>query len=300
MVGVFLFNPNMAAQETNLQSLQRDFITDLRTKSRSSATILAYNKDIEQLVTHTIQSGKTQIKEVVPADIEAFRNSLADTSYTAKSISRKLNAIKAFFRWAVAKKILENDPAAPVAHPKYDNPPPRILTRMEYRALRDAARGDKRIAAIIELMLQTGVRIGEVASLKLTDIHGENILIRAYASQPERTVPLNSSAREALDEYLKDRGDNKSDHVFITKNSRPLLVRNIRSSIDRYFREAGIENAKVNDLRSTFIAHQLKSGVDVVTVSKIAGHKRLSTTERYLEFVERKNGPGRSTKLEEL
>ena len=290
----------MAVQETNLQSLQREFIADLRTKSRSSATILAYNKDIEQLVTHLIQAGKTQIQEVVPSDIEGFRNSLADKSYTAKSISRKLNAIKALFRWLVAKKVLENDSAAPVAHPKYDNPPPRILTRMEYRALRDAARSDKRIAAIIELMLQTGLRIGEVANLKISDINGENILIRAYASQPKRAVPLNGSAKGALDEYLKERGEVKSDHVFVTKNARPLLVRNIRSSIDRYFREAGIENAKVNDLRSTFIAHQLKSGVDVVTVSKIAGHKRLSTTERYLEFIDRKNGSGRGTKLEEL
>lgn len=290
----------MATQDTNLQSLQTGFIADLQTKSKSSATILAYNKDIEQLVSFLAQNGKTNVTDVTSADIEAFRTSLSDKSYTAKSISRKLNAIKALFRWVVAKKILKNDPAAPVAHPKYDNPPPRILTRMEYRALRDAARTDKRIAAIIELMLQTGVRIGEVANLKLSDVNNDSIFIHAYASQPERTIPLNSPAKDAFNDYLKERGEVKSDHVFVTKNSRPLLVRNIRSSIDRYFREAGIENAKVNDLRSTFIAHQLKSGVDVVTVSKIAGHKRLSTTERYLEFVERKNGPGRSTKLEEL
>ncbi|MEK7521558.1 MAG: tyrosine-type recombinase/integrase [Patescibacteria group bacterium] len=290
----------MAAQETTLQSLQREFIADLRTKSRSSATILAYNKDIEQLVAYLASTEKTESNQVTSSDIEAFRNSLSEKAYTAKSISRKLNAIKAFFRWIVGKKILENDPAAPVAHPKYDNPPPRILTRMEYRALRDAARGDKRIAAIIELMLQTGVRIGEVAAFQLSDINSDSIHIRAYASQSERTVPINKPAKDALNDYLSDRGEVKNDHVFITKNQRPLLVRNIRSSIDRYFKEAGIENAKVNDLRSTFIAHQLKGGVDVVTVSKIAGHKRLSTTERYLEFIERKNGPGRSTKLEEL
>ena len=290
----------MAAQDTNLQSLQNSFITDLKTKSRSSATILAYNKDIEQLVTFLAQNSKTEVAEVQVVDIEAFRNSLSDKSYTAKSISRKLNAIKAFFRWIVGKKILENDPAAPVAHPRYDNPPPRILTRMEYRALRDAAKGDKRIAAIIELMLQVGVRIGEVAALELADVNGENLHVRSYASQPERTIPLNTPAKEAFNDYLQERGDVKSGHVFVTKNARPLLVRNIRSSIDRYFREAGIENAKVNDLRSTFIAHQLKNGVDVVTVSKVAGHKRLSTTERYLEFIDRKNGSGRSTKLEDL
>src|SRR3989338_2198663 len=288
-----------ATNQTNLQSLQREFIEDLKTKSRSSATILAYNKDIEQLITALIGDEKTSAPEVAPKDIEKFRDSLSEKGYTAKSISRKLNAIKAFFRWIVVKKILENDPAAPVAHPRYDNPPPRILSRLEYRALRDAARGDKRIASIIELMLQTGVRIGEVANLRIEDIKEDSLFIKAYASQPQREVPLNPPAKTALNEYLTERGEGKNDHVFITKNARPLLVRNIRSSIDRYFREAGIENAKVNDLRSTFIAQQLKSGVDVVTISKIAGHKRLSTTERYLEFVEKK-GVNRGTKLEEL
>lgn len=293
----------MAANETttnSLPSLHREFITDLQSKSRSSATILAYNKDIEQLISFFAQANKLVPTDIASADIEAFRNSLAEKSYTAKSISRKLNAIKAFFRWIVAKNILATDPAAPVAHPRYDNPPPRILSRMEYRALRDAARADKRIAAIIELMLQTGIRIGEIANLHVEDVKPDSIFIRSYASQPAREVPLNPPAKEALTDYLTERGTGKNDHVFVTKNNRPLLVRNIRSSIDRYFREAGIENAKVNDLRSTFIAQQLKAGVDVVTISKIAGHKRLSTTERYLEFIEKKNGTNRGTKLEEL
>lgn len=282
-----------------LTDLQKDFITDLKKQGRSSSTILAYNKDLEQLTAFLVQNGKADPKEVRPSDIEAFRNSLRGKDYTDKSISRKLNAIKTFFRWLVGNKILETDPAAPVAHPKYQNPPPRILTRMEYRALRDAAREDGRIAAIIELMLQTGVRIGEVANLRLEDVKDDRMTVRAYESQPEREVPLNGPAKQALSAYLNIRPQAKVDHIFVTKTGRPLLVRNIRSSIDRYFKEAGIEDAKVNDLRNTFIAHQLKTGVDVVTVSRVVGHKRLSTTERYLEFVERKES-GRGNRLEEL
>lgn len=282
-----------------LTDLQKDFITDLKKQGRSSSTILAYNKDLEQLAAFLVQNGKADPKEVRPSDIEAFRNSLRGKDYTDKSISRKLNAIKTFFRWLVGNKILEQDPAAPVAHPKYQNPPPRILTRMEYRALRDAAREDGRIAAIIELMLQTGVRIGEVANLRLEDVKDDRMTVRAYESQPEREVPLNAPARQALSVYLNIRPQAKVNHVFVTKTGRPLLVRNIRSSIDRYFKEVGIEDAKVNDLRNTFIAHQLKTGVDVVTVSRVVGHKRLSTTERYLEFVERKES-GKGNRLEEL
>lgn len=288
----------MAVNRT-LPDLKQDFTHNLENAGRASATILAYRKDLEQLIEYLETQGKSTIDVIRPADIEAFRDSLRSQNYTDKSVSRKLNAVKTFFGWLVTQKLLENDPAAPVAHPRYENPPPRILTRMEYRALRDAARGDLRISAVIELMLQTGVRIGEVANLRLDDAQGDKIIIRAYESQPEREIPLNEPAKQALHQYLAIRPKAQTSHVFVTKTGRPLLVRNIRSAIDRYFKEAGIEDAKVNDLRNTFIAHQLRSGVDIVTVSKIAGHRRLSTTEHYLQFIEKRENR-RGAKLDQL
>lgn len=288
----------MATTKT-LPDLKQDFTRSLENIGRASATILAYKKDLEQLIEYLGKQSKNTVETVRPTDIEAFRDSLRSQNYTDKSVSRKLNAVKTFFGWLVSQKILENDPAASVAHPRYENPPPRILTRMEYRALRDASRGDLRISAIIELMLQTGIRIGEVANLRLEDAQGDKVAVRAYESQPEREIPLNEPAKQALHQYLAIRPKSQTLHVFVTKTGRPLLVRNIRSAIDRYFKEGGIEDAKVNDLRNTFIAHQLKSGVDIVTVSKIAGHRRLSTTEHYLQFVERREGR-RGAKLDEL
>lgn len=296
---LFFDNIGLVITSKTLPDLKLDFVRNLENTGRASATILAYRKDLEQLIEYLEKQGKNTIELIRTVDIEAFRDSLRSQNYTDKSVSRKLNAVKTFFGWLVSQKILENDPAAPVAHPRYENPPPRILTRMEYRALRDAARGDLRISAIIESMLQTGVRIGEVSNLRLEDVQGDKILIRAYESQPEREVPLNDPAKQALHQYLAIRPKAQTTHVFVTKTGRPLLVRNIRSAIDRYFKEAGIEDAKVNDMRNTFIAHQLKSGVDIVTVSKIAGHRRLSTTEHYLQFVERKESR-RGAKLDEL
>jgi len=175
---------------------------------------------------------------------------------------------------------------------------------MEYRALRDSARDDVRISAIIEILLQTGIRIGELARLKLSDSKfGENgklgeLHVPAGESYPERTVPLNKASETALKKYLAIRPDSKEETLFITKTGRPLLVRNIRTAIDRYFRLAGIKNAKVNDLRHTFVAHHLMSGTSLVLVSKLAGHKRLATTEKYLNLIQsRMDEP---VKLEEL
>lgn len=285
--------------DKTLEQTREDFINNLKAQGRATATILAYGKDLEQLIEFLQEQGKNSPAEVLPADIEKFRDSLRGEDYTAKSVSRKLNAVKTFFRWLVTQRVIETDPAAPVAHPRYTNPAPRILSKMEYGALRDAARDDERISAIIELMLQTGIRIGEVANLTLDDVKKDKIVIKPYESQEGREIPLNQSARRALDRYLRVRPETEDPHVFVTKTGRPLLVRNIRSAIDRYFQEAGIKDAKVNDLRNTFIAHHLKNGVDVVTVSRLAGHKRLSTTERYLQFIDRQE-PGRGAKLEEL
>jgi site-specific recombinase XerD len=194
---------------------------------------------------------------------------------------------------------VEIDPAASVAHPKYEVKPPRILSKLEYRALRDACRADARISAIVELMLQTGIRIGEVANLRMEDYKGTEVYIRPFESHEDRNIPLNKAAREALDRYLKERPTVKEKAVFVTKTGHPFLIRNIRSSIERYFDLAGIKDAKVNDLRHTWIFHHLSAGTPLVTISKLAGHKRLSTTEKYLKLIGENRKEG-TVKLEEL
>ena len=91
----------------------------------------------------------------------------------------------------------------------------------------------------------------------------------------------------------------KNDIFFLTKTGKPFLVRNIRSAVNRYFRLADIKNARVNDLRNTFIVQQLQAGIPLTTIAKIVGHRRLSTTEKYLEMV--KESPSRRrAKLEAL
>lgn len=268
---------------------------------RASATILAYTKDIEQLASYLKKDGKLNPDQITQEDIDSFKEDLNSKNYTAKSISRKLNSIKAFFRYLKNQNLVEVNPASAVSHPKYDLKPPRVLPKLEYRALRDACRGDVRISAIVELLLQTGMRISELANLTIEDVDLANnkITIRAYESHEERTVPLNSAAKASLEGYLKDRPKGGAKNVFITKTGNPFLVRNIRSSIDRYFQLAGIKDAKVNDLRHTFIAQQLMAGTPLVYVSKLAGHKRLSTTEKYLEFISEKS-TREKPKLEEL
>lgn len=286
------------AQKT-LKELLPKFIKHLKDLGRSPSTILAYRADLEQLVDYLADKNKVLSEQITTVDIEGFRDSLLAQKYTPKSVSRKLNAVKTFFRWKLSEKHISSDISADVSHPKITPSLPKFLSPMEYRALRDMVRGDTRIAAIVELILQTGMRISEVANLKLAHVKKIEIKIEAYATQPERTIPLNKRAKEALDNHLKERPKSESPHVFVSKNGKPLAVRNIRAAIDRHFHKAEIPGYSINDLRTTFIVENLKAEVDLVLLSQVAGHKRLSTTERYLELAEVKD-PGKKQTLVEL
>lgn len=281
-----------------LRDAHEQFKTFLKGNNRSTATIVAYGKDIEQLIIFLEELQKHHVNEITKDDIEAFLVKMDKNGYTPKSISRKINSTRTFYRFLKVNEYVTDDPSLLVAHPQYQLGAPRILTPTEYRALRDAARNDSRMFAIIELLLQTGIRIGELAALKMGDITPEGLKIRPVEKHEERLVPLNRSAKEALDRYVKTRPEVKEERIFITKSGRPFLIRNIRTAVERYFRLAEIKSAKVNDLRHTFIAHHIKHGVSLILLSKIAGHKRLSTTQRYLDFV--KERAKENTNLTEL
>lgn len=286
------------SDSTELAHAHKEFVDFLATRKRARATIVAYSKDIDQLIVFLRDMGKKGVSEISKDELTTFLEKLAKDGYTPKSISRKINSIKTFYRYLKSASIVTKDPAQDISHPKYEVKPPRILTKLEYRALRDACREDARISAIVELFLQTGIRIGELANLSLEDVKDSELFIKAQESHEARTVPLNKAAKAALDRYLGVRPKTQSNTLFVTKTGRPLLIRNIRTAIDRYFKLAGIEGAKVNDLRHTFIAHHLMSGTPLTVISRLVGHKRLSTTEKYLDFVKGKSE--RSIKLEEL
>ena len=285
--------------QDTLKNLLPKFTEDLKNKGRSPATVLAYRADLEQLVEFLLKRNIPLVERVHTADLEAFRDTLLVEKYTPKSVSRKLNAVKTFYRWMIIEKVAQTNPSASVSHPKIVPSLPKFLSQLEYRALRDVVRSDIRIAGIVELILQTGMRISEVANLKTENIKDNSLTVEAYATQPERNIPLNLPAKAAIDSYLAQRPKVKSSYVFISKNGKPLAVRNIRATIDRYMQRADVPNYSVNDLRTTFIVENLRAGVDLMLLSQVMGHKRLSTTERYLELAGTTK-PGKRQNLIEL
>ncbi len=267
---------------------QQKFADYLQQSGKAKATIIAYAKDIEQLTEFIGTRGKATLEEVSSTDLEAYKDYLTQVYRSDKTVSRKVNSVKSYFRYLSDHKFLPENPSRLVSQPQCEQTPPRVLSKTEYRALRDSCRGDIRMLAIVETLLQTGMRISELAGLQLTDLDFERgvVNIETEDTGVNRRVPLNETAKKTLQAYLKVRPRTREKTVFLTKTCKPFLVRNIRKSLDRYFRLAGLgAGIKVNDLRHTFIVEQLRAGLPMVYVSQIVGHKRLSTTEKYLAFV---------------
>lgn len=277
------------------------FLEELRKRKKARSTILAYGKDVEQFMETAEKDGNTQPVQITTEIIEKFSADLQSKRYTNKSIVRKLNSLKTYFTFLRDSGVIDRNPVSRITKPKYDHSDPRILSKLEYRALRDSCRGDRRISAIVEILLQTGMRISELAHLKIDTYNSEKkmLTINDPETAQTRVVPLNNAAVRVLEDYLSIRPKTREKTVFITKTCKPFLVRNIRSAIDRYFRLAGITGAKVNDLRHTFIVEQLSAGTPLVYVSQIVGHKRITTTEKYLQFLSNSIDQT-SVKIEEL
>lgn len=290
----------------NLKEAHKLFVEDLKRLGRAKSTLIAYGKDIEQLIDFMEKKGVTDAGAVGLEDLQAFMDHFAEKGYTNKTISRKTNSTKTFFGFLKEKGYINEDVSEYLKHPDVKPSPPRILSRLEYRALRDSTRGDLRTYALIEVFLQTGISISEISGIELGHLHLEEekpyLFIPARGSKDERTVPLNEVAVAAIERYMeKERTDKGSAYLFTTRTGNPMLVRNIRSTVNRYFEKAGVENATVNDLRHTFVAHQLQGGVNLTFLSRIVGHKRVSTTERYLDFVDLgEDGVGSKSELEVL
>src|SRR3989339_853051 len=132
-----------------MQPQKDQFIKFLEKNGRASATILAYNKDIDQLIEFLAKLNVTSLENITTDHLEQFKQSLKDQKYTLKSISRKLNSIKSFFKYLISENLISSSPATSVSHPKYDIAPPRILAPIEYRALRDSVKDDVRMYGIV-------------------------------------------------------------------------------------------------------------------------------------------------------
>ena len=279
---------------TDFWQARDDFIAHLRGLNRSQHTIDAYGRDVKQFGEFLAKQGISSLEAVIPDHVSNWMARLAEKELSGASRSRKFHALAAFFKFLVTTERLDRSPTLNLTAPTVEQREPRVLTTTEVKALQGVCRDDPRNAAMVEILLQTGLRVSELVALKLDDITWSEpdtvayLRIEQAKGKKDRRVPLNSRAEKALKRWIKIRPEVEYPHVFLSKRGKkPLYSADVRTMLHKYYAQATITGATVHTLRHTFCTHHAAQGTNLVVIQRAAGHASLTTTQRYLHLVDR-------------
>lgn len=260
----------------------------------AAKTRVNYRNDIADLITFLEKQGKTDPNRVDLQHLEAYMAELDRKDYAGTTRRRKTSSIKSFFGFLKQYGYVTNNVAERLIPPAREHKEPRVLTIREYQALLRACSHDIRDAAIIELLLQTGIRLSELARLTLDDIELPKRISRDPSNtgsvsvhgkgRKERTITLNHKACKALNAWLKIRPDVDNNSLFVSKFLEPMSPRAYEYVVKKYLREAGIKGASVHTLRHTFATHHVAKGTSLRTIQEALGHADLKTTSIYVQL----------------
>src|SRR5437588_6965674 len=263
-------------------------------RNLAAKTRVDYTIDVTQLLTFLRDRGITQVVQLDLSQLNGFLADMDTRELSGYTRRRKVSSIKSFCSFLESMGYVTKNPALRLIPPKRETTTPRVLTEGEYKRLQLAVANQPRDAAMIEVLLQTGIRLSEIAGLTLTDIEipqkiskdAENVgsvLVRRGKGRKDRVIALNYKACRALRSYLHVRPrDIMTQGLFISKFKRSVIPRGIEWLVNKHFDEAGIQRGSVHSLRHTFGTHMVKRGTNLRVVQEAMGHKDLKTTSLYL------------------
>jgi len=263
--------------------LLRDFIHYIEyQRNYSLHTIYAYKADLKQFLSFVDYHFESVDREI----IRKYLFYLKEKNYNPKSIGRKVACLKSFFGFLVRRGHVKTNPTLLVLSPKIPERLPSFLTIQEVERILESASDNSKMGlrdrTMMELLYSSGIRVGELVSLKMEDINitDETIKVKGKGGK-QRIVPIGSYALKYLFEYFKKRGL-RPGFVFLNKKNHGLTTRSVERIVKKYAKIAGI-NKKITPhvFRHSFATHMLDRGADLRTVQEMLGHSDIATTQIY-------------------
>ncbi len=253
-----------------------------------------YLHDLTDLLQFLSSRGVTRIADVSLRHLQSYQAEMDRRGYASSTRNRKTQSIRILFQFLAFHGITERNLATELIPPPIQRQEPRFLTEAEYQRLLRVCSHNARDAAMIELFLQTGMRLAELAKLQLHDID----IPKRITPDPDNTgsvrvkrkggktayIPLNHKACKALAAYLQVRPEVGETALFISQFKKPMSTRAIQQRLTKYLKEARIEGASVHTLRHTMATHHVARGTDLKTVQETLGHASLATTTIYVSL----------------
>jgi integrase/recombinase XerC len=278
------------------------FCARLSAEGRSPATIAAYRRDLALvacvagelapgIVCREVTAGFLDQVFSAGAVIESERG-----PRSAASLHRMKAAVRAFFAWAAEAGVVDDNPARSIRMHRLPRKLPVFLTTAEKKRLLKELKGRTdfsalRDRAMIEVLLGTGIRLGELAGLDMDDIDldAKHLRVRAKGNVPQVKF-IKTDLRTLLRRYLAERrrhGRPEMEALFLSNRDSRLCQRQIANRLAHWLRKAGIEKELTpHGLRHTFATHLYGATNDLLVVQRALGHRDVSTTQIYTHLVD--------------
>ena len=256
-------------------------------------TLASYQMDLNQYIAYLKTQGITALHETNKNDILGFLMQLQKNGRAPATISRRLAALKALYRFMHNENMIGSDPTANLESPRLNQRLPQVLTFEEVEILLNqpqiADAAGQRDKAMLELLYATGIRVSELVSLNLQDVNLEMGFIRCFGKgSKERIVPLGSVAIKYVKNYLErsrpklTKNKKEERALFVNQHGRRLTRQGFWKIIKKYARQGKIgKPITPHTLRHSFATHLLENGADLRSVQEMLGHADITTTQIY-------------------
>ena len=257
--------------------------------NKSAATIRAYRTDLAQFLTFLRETNCAidVAADITRADVEEFLAHLSAQGLSGTTRARKLAAIREFFRFLHGNGLLDKDPTQAVTTPKKERGGRTALRPDEYNKLLSLAGGNARDYAILQVFLQTGMRVSELCALTRSDIDFETRTVHVGngKGQKARTIALEKKGIQAIKSYLAVRPESLDEELFLNYQGEPFGERGVRKMLAKYLKASGItKKISPHSLRHTFATYKAERGVSPYVLREWLGHARLDTTQIYVHL----------------
>lgn len=268
---------------------------------RSPLTVEAYLHDLEAFAAYMAAPEGFAPEEVSTNDVRSFLADRSRRGDTARTLRRKTQSLRAYFRYLRRRGLAQNNPAADVVLAKPDKPLPEFVTtqQMEEILTESEAEADggapdeNRDALIIELLYSTGIRQAELLALRECDLNASTRELRITGKRrKQRILPLPQEIVEKMLTYREElkRKGTAPEAFFEGSPGKPLSKTTLYRIVHRSLAGASCPQKSPHTLRHTFATAMLNNGADLNTVKEFLGHSRLDTTQIYthVSFAEMK------------
>jgi len=266
-------------------------------RNLSQNSVLAYIRDMRQFLLFAESKGSlfNNPERIDPTFARNYLRNLELQKYSKKSIARKISSCRAFFRYLMRDDKVKLNPFERLLTPKLGKRLPSFLYAEEVIKLLNSVNLKHKVGlrdlAIFELIYASGMRVGEVSIIKLSDVDMDNgeILVHGKGNK-ERIVLIGSKAIASLKSYLGSmKNNNKDRYLFLGRTGTRLTGRSIERMVKKYAKKAGIDKRVTpHTLRHSFATHLLEGGADLKIVQELLGHSSLSTTQIYTHLTKEK------------